>query len=257
LADPDESRLRRCLASYYALISCIDMEIGRVIEKLAEAGELDNTIIFYTADHGDFAGDHGLFHKNFGLYDSICRIPFLLSWAGGPQGETCDDLVESVDLYPTLCELCDIPLPEGREGRSLTPVGEGQKIDRTAAFTEWDWWRLNRKVSAIRTSDYRLVFYGGEEGGELYDHRTDPGEIRNLWDDEDYKSVRMELVERLLTFTQGYGVKTDFSQDRRLGQEQRYSATKLMHKQRRYWSRLQASHTEPTSWPPEGDFPKS
>jgi arylsulfatase A-like enzyme len=243
------------LASYYTLISCIDMEIGRVLDKLAEDGELENTIVFYTADHGDFSGDHGLFHKNFGLYDSICRIPFLLSWPGGPRGETRDDLVESVDLYPTLCELCDVPMPEGREGKSLTPVGNGESIDRTAAFTEWDWWRLGRKVSAIRTADFRLVFYGGEEGGELYDHRTDPGEVHNRWDDEAYRGTRLELIERLLSFTQGYAVKTDFAHDRRLSQEQRFSATKLMHKQRRYWSALRASHDEPVSWPPESEPP--
>jgi arylsulfatase A-like enzyme len=251
LADPDPARLRQCLASYYALISCIDMEIGRVLRQLEEDGELENTIVFYTADHGDFAGDHGLFHKNFGLYDSICRIPFLLSWPGGPRGSVCDDLVESVDLYPTLCELCDVPMPDGREGRSLAGLARGESIDRTAAYTEWDWWRLGRKVSAIRTADFRLVFYGGEEGGELYDHRSDPGEVRNLWADDAYRATRLELTEELLAFTQRYAVKTDFAQDRRLSQEQRYSATKLMHKSKRYWSRLTGAYEEPTTWPPE------
>ena len=255
LADPNVARLRRCLASYYALIACIDQEIGRVLQRLADDGELDNTIVFYTADHGDFAGDHGLFHKNFGLYDSICRIPFLLSWPGGPQGMSCDDLVESVDLYPTLCELCDVPLPEGREGRSLVPVGAGERIDRDAAFTEWDWWRLNRKVSAIRTADFRLVFYGGAEGGELYDHRDDPGETVNHWDDPAYAASRLQLVERLLAFTQGYRTKSEFADDRRLDQEQPYSATKLVHKRRRYWNRLLESYREPTAWPPAEDLP--
>ena len=255
LADPDENRLRRCLASYYALISCIDMEIGRVLKKLADDGELENTIVFYTADHGDFAGEHGLFHKNFGLYDSICRIPFLLSWPGGPRGVTNDELVESVDLYPTLCELCDVPLPAGRDGCSLVPVGTGEAPGKEAVFTEWDWWRLKRKVSAIRTTDHRLVFYGGDEGGELYDHRTDPGEVTNLWDDPAHLATRLQLTEQLFGFTQGYRTETDFSWDRRLGQEQPYSATKLVHKQRRYWSRLQESYREPLSWPPPGEFP--
>lgn len=250
LADPDPARLRRCLASYYALVTCIDQEIGRVLRKLEEEGELENTIVFYTADHGDFAGEHGLFHKNFGLYDSICRIPFLLSWPGGPQGAVCDDLVESVDLYPTLCELCGVPLPEGREGRSLVPVGTGGRIDRDATFAEWDWWRLQRKVSAIRTADFRLVFYGGKEGGELYDHREDPGEVANRWDDPAYAGVRLELVERLLAFTQQYRTKTEFADDRRLDVEQPYSPTRLLHKGRRYWSRLLAAYREPASWPP-------
>ena len=253
LADPDQGRLRRCLASYYALVTCIDLEIGRVLKRLADDGELGNTIIFYTADHGDFAGDHGLFHKNFGLYDSICRIPFLLSWPGGPQGIACDELVESVDLYPTLCELCGVPLPEGREGRSVAPVALGEAPGKEATFAEWDWWRLHRKVAAIRTRDYRLVFYGGKEGGELYDQRRDPGEVDNLWDDPTHLPVRAELTERLLEFTQGYRTETDFARDQRLGREQANSATKLIHKHRRYWSRLQEAYQEPAVWPPAGD----
>lgn len=255
LADPDPARLRRCLASYYALITCIDQEIGRVLQKLEAEGELENTIVFYTADHGDFAGEHGLFHKNFGLYDSICRIPFLLSWPGGPQGVVRDDLVESVDLYPTLCELCDVPVPDGREGRSLVPVGHGAGSDRDAVFTEWDWWRLRRKVSAIRTADFRLVFYGGEEGGELYDHRDDPGEVVNRWDEPAYAGVRLDLLERLFSFTQRYRTKTEFSDDQRLDGEHLHSPTRLLHKGRRYWSRLLAAYEEPADWPPPADLP--
>ena len=105
LADPNPDRLKRCLASYYALITAIDSEIGRVLDYLDEVGELENTIVLYCADHGDFAGDHGLFHKNFGIYDSIHRIPFVLRYPGGPSGTRCDAIVESVDWYPTLCRL--------------------------------------------------------------------------------------------------------------------------------------------------------
>ena len=121
LADANPARLKRCLASYYALITAIDSEIGRVLNRLDEMGELDNTVVFYTADHGDFAGDHGLFHKNFGIYESIQRVPFLLSWPGGPQGATSDELVESVDWYPTLCALCDVPMPRGATAWTSRP----------------------------------------------------------------------------------------------------------------------------------------
>jgi hypothetical protein len=105
-------------------------------------------------------------------------------------------------------------------------------------------------VSAIRTADFRLVFYGGEEGGELYDHRDDPGEIANRWDDPAYAAVRLELVERLLAFTQGYRTNTEFADDQRLDREQQCSPTRLLHKGRRYWSRLLAAYRDPVSWPP-------
>lgn len=250
LADTDPMRLKRCLASYYALITCIDMEIGRVLQKLEEMGELENTIIFYTADHGDFAGDHGLFHKNFGLYESIQRIPFLLSWPGGPRGMRCEEIVESVDFYPTLCQLCEVPLPPGREGKSVVSVVLGDEPGRDAAYCEWDWWLLRRKVAAIRTRDFRLVFYGGSEGGELYDHRSDPGEVNNLWEQPEYAGISTELLGRLLEFTLGYAAETDFSLDQRYGREQGFSPTKLVHKGRRYWSNLTDAYTRETAWPP-------
>jgi len=250
LADPDPRRLKRCLASYYALITLIDMEIGRVLDLLEEAGDLDNTVIVYTADHGDFAGEHGLFHKNFGIYDAVQRIPFLLSWPGGLRGTRCEGLVESVDLFPTLCELCDVPIPENREGASMVPMAQGERAGKDAVFCEWDWWRLRRKVSAIRTPQHRLVFYGGEEGGELYDHAADPGETRNLWDAPGYVSERLQLLERLLAFTLKYSAETDSSRDRRLAQLHRYSPVKQLHKRSNSWSALTSVYDVKQPWPP-------
>jgi arylsulfatase A-like enzyme len=250
LADPDPDRLRRVLASYYALITAIDSEIGRVLDWLAEAGELENTIILYTADHGDFAGEHGLFHKNLGIYESIHRIPFVLSWPGGPRGEACDEIVESVDWYPTICGLCDVPVPEGREGVDLVPIAAGQVPGKEAAFSEWHWMNPRGKISAVRTDNFRLVFYEGTEEGELYDRRNDPGETRNLWDDPDYAPQKTHLLERLFRFTLGYATKTSLARDRKLGHQKRYSPTTLLHKRRRYWSGLLDAYESETVWPP-------
>lgn len=249
LADPDTKRLKRCLASYYALISVIDMEIGRVLDKLEQMGELENTIIFYTADHGDFAGEHGLFHKNLGIYESIQNIPFLLSWPEGPKGVKCSELTESVDLYPTLCSLCNIPLPEGREGSSLLPVALGQSKGKDAAFCEYS--MGGNRISAIRTDFYRLVYYAGSKDGELYDHRNDSGETKNLWNSMEYREVRLELIEKLLGFTMGHSVITDALYDSKIGHELRYSPVKLLHKNGRYWSGLKKAYEEKVSWPPD------
>ncbi|MFW5788086.1 MAG: sulfatase, partial [Halanaerobiales bacterium] len=248
LADPDPQKLKRCLASYYALISCIDMEIGKVLDKLEEEGELKNTVIVYVADHGDFAGEHGLFHKNFGIYDSIQKIPFLLSYPGGPEGEKRGEIVESVDLYSTLCQLCDIPVPEGREGISLIPIIRGEKEGKKKAFCEWDW--SQGRISAIRTPDFRLVYYKDLKEGELYDHRKDPGETKNLWNHPDYREKRLELTEELLDFTLEHMVKTDMERDRRLAKKDKYSPVKLLHKQGRYWSDLKNAYEKNVEWPP-------
>jgi len=252
-ADPDPNRLKRTLASYYALITVIDMEIGRVLKKLDEMGELENTVIFYTADHGDFAGEHGLFHKNFGLYESIHRIPFLLKWPGGPKGAKCAEIVESIDFYPTLCELCNIPMPEGREGISLVDVAKGTSTGKDAAFIEWEWIEHGRKISGIRTKEFRLSYYGGKEGGELYDRRVDPGETRNLWDNPEYAPDRLRLTEQLMDFTLKYSVETGNLTDFALNEETQNCPTRLIHKGKRYWSDLKESWEKPTSWPPKTD----
>ena len=234
----DESALRRVLASYYALISCIDDEIGRVLDQLEQTGDLDNTIVFYTADHGDFAGEHGLFHKNFGIYDSIHRIPFLLNWPGGPEGVGCEEIVESVDWYPTVCALCGVPVPDGREGSNLLPVVGGEAAWKEAAFCEWG------HCSAVRTAHHRLVFYRDSGEGELYDHRDDPGEAANRWSDPDYQSVKVELLQRLLSFTMHYGTKGPAALDTR------YAPTPLVQFGQVYWRDLQRAYETKGTWPP-------
>jgi len=274
LADPDPGRLKRCLASYYALITAIDSEIGRVLDALKTSGEYENTVIVYTADHGDFAGEHGLFHKNFGIYDSIHRIPFLIkppaTLREPTAGTTVPGIVESVDLYPTLCDLCGVPMPAGREGMSLVPllrhgcggVEQGDTVQSSAesiaripaegkpeAFCEWDW--AMGRISAVRTRDFRLVFYGALDEGELYDHRTDPDETKNLWHDPGYRDIRLDLVERLLQFTLAYRTLSNASTDREKHQSERYTAGEQLQKHRKYWSDLDQAYTQVREWPPE------
>ncbi|MCP3965139.1 MAG: sulfatase-like hydrolase/transferase [Lentisphaerae bacterium] len=244
-----EQRLRRCIASYYGLITAIDMEIGMVIDYLEKTGELDNTIIFNTADHGDFAGEHGLFHKNLGLYESIQRIPFLLLWPSGPKGEKCDRLVESVNLFPTLCELCNVPLPENRDGVSLIDT-YNRKIEKEAVFCEWEMFSKEpRKLSLIRTERYRLVYYSGVNEGELYDRSQDPDEINNLWDNPQYKGIRLELLQRLIDFTLKYKAETDVESDRAIDQSLRNSPSRLLHKHKVYWSDLEKVYYTSSKWP--------
>ena len=159
----DEDELRRQLTHYYALVTIIDEEIGRVIEHLREQGELDDTVIVYVADHGDFAGDHGLMQKNFGIYESIHRVPFILAYPGCPAGREVAELVESVDLYPTLCGLMDLDVPEGIEGRSLVPVIEGEEPGKDAAICEWSWTR-RRSISPSPRPGPRWMRKGGLDG---------------------------------------------------------------------------------------------
>ncbi len=236
-----ERDFKRMLAYQFTLITVIDREIGRVLEYLRTSGEIDNTIIVYTADHGDFAGDHGICNKNIGIYESIHRIPMLLRFPGGPRGVVRDGIVESVDLYPTLCELADVPVPATVEGRSFLPEALGRRAGKPMALCEWDFLEPQRRVNALRTDRHRLVYYGHELGGELYDHQTDPHELDNLWDRPEYREVRLALLERLLDQVKRYALRSDFDRDARLGARERLSPARLVHKFARPWSQVAAA----------------
>ena len=242
----DLPALKKALAYHFALVTVIDMEIGRVLEWLRGLGELDNTIVVYTADHGDFAGDHGVCDKNVGIYESIHRIPFLLSYPGGPQGVKRDGIIESVDLFPTLCELAEVPAPEGIDGLSTIAQAEGQGEGKLQAICEWDFPPPQQRVNAIRTRRYRLVFYSHEQGGELYDHETDPYEIHNRWDDPACRDVRLELLERLYDQVNRYSRKSDFHADAAKHAGDRYTARELIQKNCRKWSEVQALSEPPS-----------
>lgn len=245
LADPDPMRLKRTLAAYYALITCIDMEIGRVFDQLKAQGQWDNTIVVFCADHGDFAGDHGLFHKNFGIYESLHHIPFIWKWPGGPEGTKADGLVESIDLYPTFCDLVGLETPECVEGTSLLPVARGESEGKPEALCEWSWLGKFPRINALRTPTHRLVYYNHQAGGELYDHRSDPGEIDNLWSDPAHREVRLELTERLFDRVNQYRAKCEMQDDVRLGKLERWQPTVLVHKRKKDWDRLYECYETP------------
>ena len=189
----DEADLKRQLAAYFALITCIDAEIGRVFDWLKQNGEWDNTIIVYHADHGDFAGEHGLCLKNLGIYESIHRIPFVWKWPGCEVGTRRDDLVESVDLAQTLCALAEIEGDAGFEGRDLS---DSQLQPLGATVCEWDFMPPHQTtVFAARDARFRLVFYKAQpDEGELYDTDDDPGELKNLWNNPEFVSEKARLL---------------------------------------------------------------
>ena len=227
---PSRLYLKRAVASYYALISENDFEIGRIISYLKERDEYDNTIIVYTSDHGDFAGEHGLMGKTFSVYDAIHRIPLLVRFPGCPGGISSEAIVESVDLFPTLCQLADLPPPPACDGRAII---EGQTIDdsKTAAFCE------SSGSSAIRTRDFRFVYHqNGEE--ELYDYRNDPGEMNNVCLDPAYTEIKQNLLRQLLSFTMKYAKKSGPTRDHQGMFEEKDSLVALLHKRGYRYSQL-------------------
>ncbi|MEX0585165.1 MAG: sulfatase-like hydrolase/transferase, partial [Pirellulales bacterium] len=166
-----ESAVRRYLADHYAMISHLDEAVGRIIEALAHSGELDRTLIVYTADHGLALGQHGLLGKQ-NLYDHSIRVPLILAGPGLPEEGTCDELVYQHDLFATLLAAAGLPLPAGTDfDRDLQCVAAGEAPGRAELFFTY------RHVQrAVRTRRHKLIAYrvGGTARRQLFDLDRDP-----------------------------------------------------------------------------------
>lgn len=195
-------RERRLVKSYYyALVSHLDAQIGRLLEFLAATGKLGDTLIIFTSDHGEMLGDHGLYFKGPRFYDSVVRVPLVLSWPGVlPGGLRSDALVELVDLAPTILEACGIDIPRRMQGRSLWPVlreGRPEAPHRDYVYCEF----FDSRAEYVPTPSgvmyrdrrYKVVVWHGLDHGEIYDLEGDPHELRNLWHDTTPER-RLELV---------------------------------------------------------------
>ncbi len=129
LEGKSEEDVRNIVGTYLAMTRFVDDGIGRIIDKLDELGIRDNTIIVFTADHGDFGGEHNMFGKGGVFYDSLVRVPYIVSWPGGgvPQGEVDDSLVSTIDLLPTILQLSGVAdftnSPQQEPGQDSPPAG--------------------------------------------------------------------------------------------------------------------------------------
>ena len=181
---PDEGPLSDAKAlelirAYAASISYMDAQIGRVLDRIDALSLVENTVIVFTGDHGYHLGEHGKWGKNY-LFEVSLRSPLIVSVPGQIyQGVKTDVLTELVDIYPTLCDACQLPIPSQLEGLSLMPViDEPTRTWKTAAFSQVG--RSNG--NSMRTEQYRYTEWGnrGRSGRELYDYHTDPNETVNI-----------------------------------------------------------------------------
>jgi iduronate 2-sulfatase len=185
----DDELQRKLIHGYYAATSYADAQIGKVLEALEANGFAENTIVVLWGDHGWHLGDHGMWCKHTN-YQQAARIPLIISAPGDRRaGEASAELVESVDVYPTLCELAGLDAPYELDGSSLVPLlaDSSAKSDGLALHVFPRGKLLGR---AVRTDRYRLVEWKTPGAPpedavlELYDYETDPAETRNLAADE-------------------------------------------------------------------------
>lgn len=180
--------------AYYASVSLMDAQVGRLLNALARLELEEDTIVVFTSDHGYHLGEHGWWQKTT-LFEESARVPLIVAGPGVPAaGRSTAALAELVDLYPTLAELAGLKSPGWLAGRSLVPALEDPEASvKQAALTQ-----LRSDSFSIRTDRFRYTeWQGGKGGAELYDHRKDPGELHNLAGDESQRAT-VERLSRLL-----------------------------------------------------------
>ena len=226
--DAPESELRRALAAYYGMVSLVDDQVARLLDELGRRGRLDDTIVVYTSDHGDYASEHAMWGKSCTLYDALVPLPLILAGPGIPAAGALEGMIQSIDVLPTLLALLDLPMPDNVHGLPLHPLWEGGMPEprggsgRTGfdvAFAEvgafppsmvHDRERGDNvpfgppasgrqvELSAMaRTSDWKLVYIPGRDTQELYNLQVDPGETRNVYGDSALTPIVETLQHRI------------------------------------------------------------
>jgi choline-sulfatase len=185
--------IRRATAAYYGMVETIDSHYGAILEALAEAGEdLDEWIIVYTSDHGEMLGEHGIWEKTQ-FYEASARVPLIIRWpARFPGGRVVHENVSLCDLFATLCDLADVPVPDGLDSRSLVPLLEG----RAAGWDDEAVSQIGHQVM-IKQGALKYCWYGAAETEVLFDLARDPRERRNVAGDETYAEARARFRRRL------------------------------------------------------------
>ena len=208
-ADPDgemfsgdsgvgDKQAREMIHAYYASVSFIDAQVGRILEALEKNGLADKTAVVIWGDHGFHLGDHGRWAKHT-QFEQAMRCPLIVRLPGqhAVTGVT-KAIVESIDIYPTLCDFAGLRTPDFVEGQSFLPVIEGKSSGKQAAFSQIR--PVNRKqrnlmAYSVRTKDFRYVQWREPDNQnvivwrELYDHRTDPEETISVIDDPQLADV--------------------------------------------------------------------
>jgi arylsulfatase A-like enzyme len=218
LVDMGELDLSQMRATYYAMMTQVDHQIGRIVAALKGSGEYDNTLIIFTCDHGEMLGDHYCWGKEI-YFDSSFHIPLIVrdprAAADGTRGATVGRFTEAVDLMPTILDWLELEAPRTCDGSSLLPFLEGkQPADwRTEAHFEHDFRDIPNLVpetafglhsddcnyAVIRGDRYKYVHFAAMPA-LLFDLENDPGETKNLADDPAHRDVMLDYAQKMLSW---------------------------------------------------------
>lgn len=207
-----ETKQRELIHGYYASVSYVDAQLGKVLDFLKASGMDKNTIVVLIGDHGWHLGDHGLWNKH-STYEQATRTPMYVMSPNGKKGDKNSSPTELIDVFPTVCEFAGLEIPKQVQGKSLLPIVEGDETSiKNAALSQWPvkWTGQEKMGYALRNNQYRYVewhignykkskgYINGEIAAiELYDYEKDPLETKNLSKEPEYKTIVKQLKKEL------------------------------------------------------------
>jgi choline-sulfatase len=211
----DALRARAC---YYGLVTMLDRNVGRIIDALSKTQFKDNTIIVYTSDHGDMAGEHKMWWKS-NFYQGSVGVPLIFSFPGKfLQGHICGSVTNLIDVGPTLLDLAGCPELPDIQGRSLRKF-----LTRTGTDSNWteetfsEYYDEQCKRSGImaRNGNWKFIHYHGWQQVELYNLDEDPNEFHNLGQSQQYATMRKEFIRKIQQFWDGQEVQSQVARRNR------------------------------------------
>lgn len=192
----DTEKTRIALASYYALTSFVDAEMGKVLDALDEAGLTGSTRVIYTSDHGDNCGERGLWGKSV-MFEESVGVPFLMAGPDVPAGHVCNTPINLIDVYPTLLKGAGLEdIPADRPGASLVDIANAPDDAGRVAFSEYHAAAAPTGAFMLRKGRWKLIYYAGYRPA-LYNLEADPEELKDLGTDPAHAAICAELETEL------------------------------------------------------------
>jgi arylsulfatase A-like enzyme len=198
-----DAQIRQILALYYGMASYSDHAIGLVLNRLRELELDDRTVVMLVSDHGDTMGRHRFMSKDFAFYEPAVRIPLVIRAPGRRGAVPASDPVSGIDVFPTLCDLLDLPKPNGLPGQSLVGRWEGRGGDPDRPIFGAQGVPGKNRAVMLRTRRYKFTRFD-DGGSELYDLERDPDELENRADDTQYSSQLRQLTGQVAEWERQY-----------------------------------------------------
>jgi len=207
-------KFQRYMRDYLKCVKSIDDGVGEILDYLDKEGLAENTVVIYTSDQGFFLGEHGWYDKRF-MYEESLRIPLLIRYPEEIKaGSVVDQLIQNLDFAPTFLDYAGVDIPGNMQGESFRNMVSGEPCDGRDAiyyhFYEYPSVHMAKRHYGVRTDRYKLMhFYYDVDEWELYDLKTDPSEMLNVYDDPAYAEVQEMMHRRLVELREKYNDKPE------------------------------------------------